>query len=64
MTRPGWKRILKEADVQRGYDNLARGSELTATDRARILQGYLTVHRLTTRGLVDLAKKTVLVRNP
>ncbi len=55
--RAKWKDLLEDDDVRRWYENLARGSELTAVDRARVLHRYLKAHRTTPKGLADLARR-------
>jgi len=53
-----WAYLLDEdPDFRRWFDNLARGSEATAVERARVLYRFLTFHGLSPRALVDLAKK-------
>ncbi|RLI46746.1 site-specific integrase [Candidatus Bathyarchaeota archaeon] len=53
-----WAYLLDEdPDFRRWYDNLARGSEATAVERARVLYRFLRIHDLSPRVLVDLAKK-------
>jgi len=52
-----WAKLLEENDFRRWYENLARGSQGTATERARVLYRFLIAHSLTPNGLVDLAKQ-------
>jgi hypothetical protein len=53
----GWAYLLEEdVDFRRWYDNLARGSGVTAAERARVLHRFLKAHGLSPRGLVDLAR--------
>jgi hypothetical protein len=57
LRRARWAHLLDEnQDFRRWYDNLARGSEGTARERARILYRFLTIHDLTPDGLVAQAK--------
>src|SRR3972149_3551979 len=53
----GWKRLLADPAVRRWYENLARGSDITAVENARVLNRYLAAHRLTPNQLVVLATK-------
>lgn len=58
MKKARWAHLLEEnPDFRRWYDNLARGSEYTAKDRARTLYRFLEKHDLTAVGLVELARK-------
>jgi hypothetical protein len=53
-----WAYLLEEdSEFRRWFENLARGSEATAVERARVLYRFLRVHDLSPRALVDLAKK-------
>jgi len=45
--RAKWRDLLEDDDVRRWFENLARVSELTAVDRARVLHRYLKAHRTT-----------------
>jgi integrase len=57
LRRARWAHLLDEnQDFRRWYENLARGSEGTARERARILYRFLTIHDLTVDGLVAMAK--------
>ena len=50
--------LLKEKpEFRQWYENLARGSEATAKERARILYRFLTHHNMTADGLAVLAKE-------
>ena len=56
--RSGWKQLAEEhPEFNRWIQNLARGSETTAQERARIIYRYLDHHKLTPRTLVEYAKK-------
>jgi len=51
-----WAYLLEEnPNFRRWYENLARGSEGTARERARVLYRFLRFHDLTPDGLVELA---------
>jgi len=52
-----WRRLLDDPNVRRWHENLARGSQLTATDRLRLLARYLEHHHLRPTELVDRALK-------
>jgi len=51
------ERILANPDVKRWYDNLARGSSITAEVRIRRLDRFCELHELTPSQLVELAIK-------
>ena len=50
-------RLLANLDIKRWYDNLARGSHLTAEGRLRRLGRFCDVHQMTPMQLADLAMK-------
>lgn len=50
-------RLLANIDTKRWYDNLARGSHLTAEGRLRRLGRFCEVHDMTPMSLADLAMK-------
>ena len=53
-----WVHLLDEdEDFRRWYENLARGSEVTANERARVLYRFLRAHDLNPRELVEMAMK-------
>jgi len=52
-----WEGLLSGDDFKRWYENLARGSEGTARERARLLYRFLRLQGLSCGGLVELAKK-------
>ena len=55
-----WAYLLDEDPVfRRWYDNLARGSETTAKERARVLYRFLQIHDLTPASLADMARESV-----
>jgi hypothetical protein len=53
----GWRKLLEDDDVRRWHENLARGSQATAVERARVLYRFLQAHDMTPRALVDLARR-------
>jgi hypothetical protein len=56
--RSGWKQLIEEyPEFNRWYQNLARNSETTAQERARIINRYLDYHNLTPPELVENAKQ-------
>jgi hypothetical protein len=57
MRKAAWTNLLKDETVKRWYENLERGSPLTAKERLRILYRYLKHHDLTPKQLVVKAKK-------
>lgn len=58
MRKARWAYLLDEnSNFRRWYDNLARGSEGTARERARVLFRFLRKHDMTPRSLVNLAKE-------
>ncbi len=54
-------RLLANIDIKRWYDNLARGSHLTAEGRLRRLGRFCEVHDMTPISLADLAMKDLRV---
>ncbi len=50
-------RLLANMDIKRWYDNLARGSPLTAEGRLRRLGRFCEMHQVTPMQLADLALK-------
>jgi hypothetical protein len=58
MRKAAWANLLKDETVKRWYENLERGSPLTAKERLRILYRYLQYHNLTPKKLVINAKKS------
>lgn len=52
-----WQALLKDGDVQRWYDNLARGSPATADNYLRVLGRFLDGNGLTSRALLRLKPK-------
>ena len=50
-------RLLANLDIKRWYDNLSRGSPLTAEGRLRRLGRFCEVHQMTPMQLADLAMK-------
>ena len=60
MRKARWAHLLEEDPAfRRWYDNLARGSEGTARERARTLYRFLKIHDLTPSGLIELGKEDV-----
>jgi hypothetical protein len=57
MKTAAWAKLLNDETVKRWYENLERGSPLTAKERLRILHRYLKHHDLTPKQLVVKAKK-------
>lgn len=58
MRRARWAYLLEEnEDFKRWYNNLARGSDVTAKETARVLYRFLKKHDMTPTSLVELAKK-------
>lgn len=49
-----WQALLTDPDVQRWFDNLARGSRATADNYLRILGRFLSLNQLTPKKLVAL----------
>ena len=58
MKTAAWAKLLKDETVKRWYENLERGSPLTAKERLRVLNRYLQHHNLTPQKLVVKAKKS------
>jgi hypothetical protein len=52
-----WARLLEDDDFRRWHENLARGSEGTAVERARVLYRFLDAQGMTPRALVDAARQ-------
>lgn len=60
MRKARWARLLEEDPAfRRWYDNLARGSEGTARERARTLYRFLSLHDLSPSDLVEMGKDDV-----
>ncbi len=57
MRKAAWANLLNDETVKRWYENLERGSPITAKERLRILSRYLQYHKLTPKQLVVKAKK-------
>lgn len=51
--KPRHKHLLKDPDVKRWYDNLARGSVITAEERLRRLGRFCNVTGLTPKGIIE-----------
>lgn len=53
-----WAYLLDEdPDFRRWFENLARGSQVTAVERARVLYRFLRAHDMSPQELVDFAKR-------
>jgi hypothetical protein len=53
-----WRRWLEEdQEVRLWYENMERGSPVTADETIRVLYRYLSRHNLTPRELVEMARK-------
>ena len=53
-----WKHLLdKDPNFKRWYDNLARGSIITANENARVLYRFLNMHQMTPESMIDQAKR-------
>jgi integrase len=52
-----WAHLLEDKDFKRWFDNLARGSRVTAFENARILYRFLKYHDMSPRTLAELGKK-------
>jgi len=57
LRAPRWAHLLEDPEFRRWYENLARGSEGTAIERARVLYRFLRLHDMTPHGLVELARQ-------
>jgi len=57
--RARWAHLLEDPTFRRWFRNLARGSEATAIERARVLYRFLRAHNLTPQQLVDMAKEDI-----
>lgn len=58
MREARWAYLMDEnPNFRRWYENLARGSEGTARERARVLYRFLRKHDMTPRSLVQLARE-------
>ena len=53
------ERLLANLDVKRWYDNLARGSHLTAEGRLRRLGRFCAMHQMTPVYLAELVMKDI-----
>ncbi len=51
--KPRHKHLLNDADVKRWYDNLARGSVITAEERLRRLGRFCNVTGLDPKGIIE-----------
>jgi len=53
-----WKSFLKEyPDFKRWYDNLARGSKITANENARVLYRFMKMHNMTPKSIIEQTKQ-------
>lgn len=60
MRKARWAHLLEESpDFGRWFDNLARGSEATAGESARVLYRFLRIHDLTPAGLAEMGMEDV-----
>ena len=60
MIKKRWGHLLETDPIfRRWYDNLSRGSELTAINRARLLYRFLMLNDLTPSSLVEMGKVDV-----
>jgi len=58
VRRARWAHYLDEdPNFRRWYDNLARGSEVTAKENARVLARFLKHHDMTPKSLVEFVRK-------
>lgn len=58
VRRARWAHYLDEdPNFRRWYDNLARGSEVTAKENARVLYRFLKDQNMTAKELVEIARK-------
>ncbi|MGI0070192.1 MAG: hypothetical protein ACREAN_08065, partial [Nitrosopumilaceae archaeon] len=49
--------LLRDADLKRWYNNLARGSKITADVRLRRVANFCKIHNMTPRDLASLAQR-------
>jgi hypothetical protein len=54
------KKLLEDDDVRRWYENLARGSKITAAVRLRRLNLFCEQHSTTPKGLAELGKSNIM----
>ncbi len=59
MSKEKYVHLLEEPGFRRWYDNLSRGSELTAKERSRVLNRFLEQHDMTPTNLVEMGKEDV-----
>ena len=59
MIKEKWSHLLEEPGFRRWYDNLSRGSEATALERARLLNRFLVRHDMTPSSLVEMGREDV-----
>ena len=53
-----WKSLLEEyPEFNRWYENLARGSRITADENARVLYRFMKIHDMTPNTIVEQAKQ-------
>jgi hypothetical protein len=58
LRKPRWSYLLEEdSDFRRWHENLARGSTVTANERARVLYRFLTSQGMNPKELVERAKR-------
>jgi len=56
-----WKYLLEEdPNFRRWYDNLSRGSIITANENARVLFRFMKMHDMTPTSMVELAKQDLI----
>ncbi|MEM3083882.1 MAG: hypothetical protein QXU32_07540 [Nitrososphaerales archaeon] len=53
------KRLLANIEVKRWYDNLARGSEITAYNRLKTLSRFCDIHQMTPMQIIELGMKDI-----
>ena len=59
MPRRRYASLLEDADIRRWYDNLARGSRVTADVYLRRLGGFAVNQKIEPRELLSLSDKEI-----
>ena len=59
MSRAKYQHLLEDPEVKRWYENVARGSRITADVYLRRLGAFCTVHNMSIRGLAELSERDV-----
>jgi len=59
MSRAKYQHLLEDLEVKRWYDNVARGSKITADVYLRRLGAFCIAHNMSSRGLAELSEQDI-----